>query len=385
MNSLRFRFAVLLAIAGCVATARMQERVQIQTINGEVVQGMPNRQFKTGTGSIRGRVTSAESGTPVRRAQVRISGTDIAPKTAMTDAQGRFEFGDLPAGRFKLSSTKSGYVTVQYGQTRPFESGRSIELADKQSLDKADISMPRGSVITGRIVDEFGEPVADANVTAMRQQWLNGRRRLMPSGRNAQTNDLGQYRIYGLPPGDYYVSATLRNMDVMAMDMMGPMSPGGAIAGPTASAPSSGYAPTYFPGTPSAADAQRISVAIGSEAQGADFALSAVRMARISGLVLNSEGRPVESAMVTPMSGRGLEGIPMFAGGARTNREGAFTLMSVAPGDYILQVRSVTIMTSGDAGGGNFTLARAWAGRAAATRSSARFRSASAARTSPTW
>ena len=102
---------------------------------------------------------------------------------------------------------------MQYGQTRPFESGRSIELADKQSLDKADISMPRGSVISGRIVDEFGEPVADANVTAMRQQWLNGRRRLMPSGRNAQTNDLGQYRIYGLPPGDYYVSATLRNMD----------------------------------------------------------------------------------------------------------------------------------------------------------------------------
>jgi hypothetical protein len=352
MHTLRIRLAVLLAVVACVATARTQERIQIQTVNGEVFQGMPNRQFKTGTGRIRGRVTSAESGTPVRRAQVRISGTDVAPKSAMTDSQGRFEFGDLPAGRFNLSATKSGYVTVQYGQTRPYESGRAIELADKQALDKADISMPRGSVITGRIVDEFGEAVAEANVTAMRQQWLNGRRRLTPTGRNAQTNDLGQFRLYGLPPGDYYVSATLRNMDVMAMDMMGPMSPGGAAPGPSASAPSSGYAPTYFPGTVSATEAQRISVAAGQEAQGTDFALMAVRMARISGLVINSEGRPVEGAMVTPVSGRGIEGIPFFAGGTRTNREGAFTLNSVAPGDYILQVRSVTVMTSSDGSGG---------------------------------
>jgi carboxypeptidase family protein len=354
MNTLRFRLAVLLALAGCVATARMQEQIQIQTVDvrGDPVQGFPNRQFKTGTGRVRGRVTSAESGTPVRRAQVRIMGTDIAPKTAMTDAQGRFEFGDLPAGRFTLSSTKAGYVTVQYGQTRPYESGRAIELADKQTLDKADISMPRGSVITGRIVDEFGEPVADANVTAMRQQWVNGRRRLMSAGRNAQTNDLGQFRLYGLPPGDYYVSATVRNMDVMAMDMMAVMAPGGGNAGPSASAPGSGYAPTYFPGTTSAADAQRISVAVGQEAQGADFALSAVRLARISGLVMNSEGRPVDGAMVTPASSRGPEGMALLGGGARTNREGAFTLTNVAPGDYILQVRSVTIMTSSDGGGG---------------------------------
>ena len=145
---------------------------------------------------------------PIRRAQVRISGPDVAPKAALTDAEGRFEFRDLPAGRFTLQATKSGFVNVQYGQTRPFESGKPIELADKQSLDNADISMPRGSVIAGRIVDEFGDPLPDVSVTAMRQTWQNGRRRLRPSpGRIAQTNDLGQFRIYGLPPGDYYVSA----------------------------------------------------------------------------------------------------------------------------------------------------------------------------------
>src|SRR6188474_782552 len=130
--------------------------------------GMGPRQAKTGTARLRGRVMTTETGGPVRRAQVRIMGPDIGSKTATTDAQGRFEFRDLPAGRFNLSAAKSGFVTVQYGQTRPFESGKAIDLTDGQVLDKADIAMPRGSVISGRLVDEFGDPIADAIVNSMR-------------------------------------------------------------------------------------------------------------------------------------------------------------------------------------------------------------------------
>ena len=134
--------------------------------------------MKTGTGRILGRVLASDSGTPIRRAQVRLTAPEIGVKTALTDAEGRFEFRELPGGRFSLNASKSGYVNVQYGQTRPFEQGRPIELADKQVLDKADISMPRGGVISGRLTDEFGDPVPDAMVSAMRQTWSNGRRRL---------------------------------------------------------------------------------------------------------------------------------------------------------------------------------------------------------------
>ena len=109
--------------------------------------GMGPRQPKTGTARLRGRVLSVENGGPVRRAQVRILSPDIGSKTAMTDAEGRYEFRELPAGRFNLSANKAGYVTVQYGQTRPFESGKPIDLGDGQILDKADISMPRGIVM----------------------------------------------------------------------------------------------------------------------------------------------------------------------------------------------------------------------------------------------
>jgi len=94
---------------------------------------------------------------------VRISSSDIGSKTALTDAQGRYEFKDLPAGRFNLSVSKSGFVSMQYGQSRPFEPGRPIDLVDAQLLEKVDVALPRGSAVSGRILDEFGEPVADAS------------------------------------------------------------------------------------------------------------------------------------------------------------------------------------------------------------------------------
>lgn len=342
---------VLWALA--VADASAQQSVQIiQT--GPVGEGaamqvpMPGRELKTGTGRIRGRVLAADNGAPLRRAQVRISGTEIMPKTAMTDAQGRYEFRDLPASRFNISVTKSGFVTVQYGQTRPFESGKTIELAEAQVLDKADVSIPRGSVISGRITDEFGDPLPDVNVVAMRSTWSGGRRRLQPAGRNAQTNDLGQYRIFGLPPGEYYVNATLRSGENVLIETMAESATAAGASGPSASNPNSGYAPTYFPGTPSGAEAQKISLALGQEAQQIDFALMPVRLAKVTGMVIDSQGKPVSGAMINtmPRSGDRLEMMFSLGGSARTDKNGNFTLNGVAPGDYILQTRQVMTMTS---------------------------------------
>lgn len=334
--------------AAAVAGAQIVvESTQIREAVGPMAG--PRGQMKTGTGRITGRVLSAETGAPLRRAQVRITAPEIGAKASLTDIEGRYEFKDLPAGRFTVNASKSGYVPVQYGQTRPYESGRPIELADKQVLEKADIVMPRGGVISGRILDEFGEPVADAMVSTLRQTWANGRRRLLPTGRSAQSNDLGQYRLYGLPPGDYYVSATLRNVEPMMIDL--------ALGAPGTAAgmPTSGYAPTYFPGTSTAGNAQRITVTVGQEAQNSDFALMPVRLSRISGTVMSSEGKPVEGAMVnaTPVRGAGelsMPPLPMMgmAGAGRTSKDGHFTISSVAPGEYTLDVRSLRIITSSD-------------------------------------
>lgn len=348
--------ALALAGAGLNAEGGVPQEVQqTQTIrinaggadSGPVSILPPGREAKRGTSAVRGRVLAGDSGAAVRRAQVRISGPDIGTKTALTDAQGRYEFKELPAGRFTVSVSKSGFVTMQYGQTRPYEPGRPIELSDAQVMDKADIAMPRGGVLAGRVVDEFGEAVADADVTAMRMQFQNGRRRLVPSGRNASTNDLGQFRIYGLPPGEYYVSATLRNTAALMLDMLGA---GGAPAGAAAPA-QSGYAATYYPSTSNPGEAQRVALAVGQELPSVDIQLQPVRLARVSGTAFGSDGKPMQGAMVMLLPS--VKDALMFGPGAtaRTDKDGNFTLNSVTPGEYSLQVQSTGGMFQSAAGG----------------------------------
>lgn len=312
----------------------------------------------TGTARIRGRVVSPDTGAGVRRAQVRLSGQEAGSRLAITENDGRFTFDRLPAGRVMVSASKAGYVTVSYGQTRPFESGKPIELAEGQILDRADIAMPRGGVITGRVVDEFGEPVPEATVNVLRSVWLGGRRRLQAAGRSATTNDLGQYRVYGLSPGDYYVNASVRDAAAMELSMaaMAGAAPGGVSIVPGAP-PSAGYAPTYFPGTGNPADAQRVTVAAGQESQGTDFALAPVRLARVSGAVVGSDGRPLEGAMINVVPRGDVAFMPMMGANTRTDRSGAFTLAGLAPGEYQLQILPVQVTTAG-AGGNMMVTAR---------------------------
>ena len=329
--------ALLLAATPVAAQQPMQmDQAEMMALLGG------NRKVKTGTGKLRGRVVAADSGAVVRRAQIRISGPDIGVKTASTDGQGRYEFKDLPAGRFTVSVSKAGFVTMQYGQNRPFEPGRPIELSEAQVMEKADVALPRGSAVSGRILDEFGEPVADASVGAMRMQYTGGKRKLVPSGRQSTTNDLGQFRIFGLPPGEYYVSASMRTIDSMVLDMIGAA---GGAGGPTGSNSNAGYAATYYPGTPNAAEAQRLALGVGQE-MSIELPLAQVRLARISGTALNSEGKPMSGAMVMliPTMKDAVAFIP--GGTSRTDKDGNFTLSGVAPGEYSIQAQSLAAMMS---------------------------------------
>lgn len=313
-------FAAILVSASALAAA--QAPVLRQPSAGRPPRSLPA--VSEGTAMLRGVVVGGESGQPLRRAVVRLFGGDLPEgRVATTDEQGRWELRDLPAGRFNLSAMKAGYVSLQFGQRRPFERGRPIEVADGQTIEGIQFNLPRGSVISGRILDEFGEPVAETMVAAMRYRYINGRRRLVPAGRFSQTDDLGQFRIYGLPPGEYYLSATLR----------GPM-----MCGMTSES-RTGYAPTYYPGTGSPQQAERLTVGVGAELSGVTFSLLPVRTVRISGTALDSEGRPMTGAFVAVMeAGESAEGgFMMVGGGTRVRDDGSFTLTNVAPGEYLLQ------------------------------------------------
>lgn len=295
---------------------------------------------------MRGQIVAADTGTPIRRAQVRISSPDAREgRLAATDAQGRFEIKELPAGRYTLTASKGGFVTLQYGQRRPSESGTPIELGDGQTLDKLLIALPRGSVLGGRITDEFGEPVANASVIAMRYSYAAGGRRLTAAaGSNSRdtTDDQGHFRLFGLPPGEYFVSATLRTGGTEAADPTGE---------------TSGYAATYYPGTPNIAEAARVTLAVSQENTNVSFGLIATRLVRVSGMVMSSDGAPAAGAtvMLVPGGTAGGRGVVMQQGGngGRTNRTGAFEMGNIAPGRYQVQARS-----GGRGPGGEGELAR---------------------------
>ena len=279
----------------------------------------------TGTAIIRGRIVTADTGAPIRRAQVRAFSSDTrGSRLASTDGQGRFELRDLPAGRWELTASKAGFVTLRFGQRRPFEAGQPVELRDGQVADRTDIALPRGAAITGRVFDEFGDAVAGARVQVLRYQMVQGTRRLMPTGVADQSDDTGAFRLFGLTPGDYYVSASVRALPV---------------DDPTVDA--AGYAPTYFPGTGNVAEAQRVTLGVGQELTNISFALLPVRTVRVSGRATNAMGQPLSGGVARLTPADATADTPLtFGGGGNVRQDGTFTLTNVAPGSYTLTVAS---------------------------------------------
>jgi hypothetical protein len=278
-------------------------------------------ELRTGTAVIRGIVTT-DTGTPVRRAQVRANvGGQPGARTTATDVDGRFELRDLPAGRWTLSASKPGFVTQRYGQRRPFETVQPIELTDGQKMDAANFSLLRGGVINGRLQDDLGDPAANVRVIVQRRQMVDGTRRLVGMGVNDETDDTGTFRLYGLAPGEYYVSATPRPNAFLEQS--------GDVAG---------FAPTYYPGTSSVSEAQRVLVGAGEEVS-IGFSLLPARLSRITGTVV-SQSTEVTGGMVQLVSSTDISEGPTFTQGGGVANDGAFTIANVPPGSYVLNARS---------------------------------------------
>ena len=175
------------------------------SIGGGVVQanGQPPRDTRLATGhaAIRGRVLASDGGQPMRRATVRVSAPEVrVARTALTDADGRYDFRDLPAGRYSIQRVQARVrQTGPTGRHVPTARARPSRFPTPRPLTNIDIRLSRGAVITGRVIDEYGEPMPNASVMAMRRQYQQGQNRLIPSGERAQANDIGEYR--SLRPG----------------------------------------------------------------------------------------------------------------------------------------------------------------------------------------
>jgi hypothetical protein len=189
------------------------------------------RRIPVGTSSITGTVVTADTGRPIVGARVIVSGqltlgpaaatpppgmqarggsvqvqfTSSLSRTVITDASGAFSFPRLPAGNFTLQVSHNQYLAATYGQTRYGGQGKFVALTDGQ---QANLKMPlqRGGVITGMVIGPEGEPIRNAQVRTWRVDISSGFRRLQTVNAG-QTDDRGIYRVFGLTPGEYYVSA----------------------------------------------------------------------------------------------------------------------------------------------------------------------------------
>jgi hypothetical protein len=320
-------------------------------------------QLPKGSAVIAGRVLTADTGRPVKRARVVVAGGGRGGRTATTDDQGRYRIEELGAGNYMVTASKTGFVDSVFGQRRPLQPGTPVVVAEAQAIANIDLRLTRGGVITGRLMDEDGEPLARAIVTVQRYRYVSGERQLTPAGAD-QTDDRGQYRVFGLPPGEYFVSASTaglaeligRGMQQLAAGIGalggrggGRDAPGGpgrgalAALGVSDEPEPTGYAPTYYPGVVSAPEAGKVNVAPGQEVGNIDFQILLVPFATVSGIVSGGDGTDSVAVMLMPQdgsnSGRGPMGAPTLTG--RAQADGTFTITNVPPARYMAIARSM--------------------------------------------
>ena len=302
-------------------------------------------------------ITDGAAASPVRRAMIRLSSSaGMSPRLAGTDVDGRFAFHGLPAGTYTLSATKPGFVTAFHGSHRAGRGpGVPIAIAGGARVEVT-LRMLPGASISGTLTDANGTPMSGVSIIAVDLRAAN------PVSERAVTDDRGMYRIFGLAPGDYVVSAVPRLLPTLSDRAMATSAEIIAVTDaearwargvgvPGQILPSGrpvAYAPVFFPGTTDIAAAQTVSLGTGEERTGLSMTTAIVSVATISGALVDAGGQPVSPATVSlhpRRRDRPSAADALVKSGALTLPRGrvtasGFSIAGVAPGDYTIVARS---------------------------------------------
>lgn len=284
---------------------------------------------------LEGIVVKAATGEPLKKALVRLQKVDrqTEPVMALTNSGGRFMLADIEPGRYRLYVQRNGYLHQRYGQRGPNHPGTILSLVPGQRLRDIVFRLIPHAVITGRVYDEDSEPVPGVRVQTLRYRYLRGKQQLIPSGSDT-TNDLGEYRVHGLAPGRYYVSATYETSSMYSAAR----GHKNLARGAEQASANESYAPTFFPGTNDPSRASPIDIRPGNELRNIDFFLLPTPMVSVRGRVLNSVADQTGQKTRVFLLPRALA----FRGSTFGKRSdvrppnGTFEISGVAPGSYHL-------------------------------------------------
>ena len=309
-----------------------------------------------GTASIAGVVVADDQArTPLRNVRVSIQRSGVEDtRTVSTDDQGRYQLASLPPGAYTMSFVKAPYVGLTYGAPKPGMPGRDIALADGEQFAAAPVALFRGAVIAGRLRDRNGRPVASTTVTATQFVINDGRRFPRSSSgasASAETNAHGEYRIFGLLPGEYVVYANNRQStpqrETTAAEVAWTRQPAGQAPPPPRPF---GYVPTFFGGSDSEGAAV-VRLTRSEERLGLDMVMQAVPVTRVAGIVSGPGGESIRAPVMFLMPVTGLEFFSaLLPLSATMQGDGSFSFGLVPRGSYRLLVATrepVPVMPSG--------------------------------------
>ncbi|MBS1857006.1 MAG: carboxypeptidase regulatory-like domain-containing protein [Acidobacteria bacterium] len=304
-------------------------------------------------GSIEGQVVNARTGTPLKRAMVRLVGgidqTAGNPGAFLggrggarplmmnreTDEQGRYVFSNLAPGKYRITVERQGFLRQTWGARKYSGGSTPVAVGEGQAVKSIDFRLAPQGVIVGMVLDEDGEPMANVQVRAERGYLRNGRRQ-WTTVVNGVTSDIGQYRLPELKPGRYVVVAMPR---LLYMNMM--------AAGPLEPLPETIeaiYTSTFYPSTVDVATAVPVEVGEGGEVRDVDIRLVKTRVFRVRGHVTGypaavggGRGGGVRVTL-TPREGSASDGAILI--GQASTSDGAFEIRGVPAGQYVAQAQA---------------------------------------------
>jgi protocatechuate 3,4-dioxygenase beta subunit len=281
---------------------------------------------KEDTCSVSGMVIKMADSAPLRKAHLILRSLEDPNRTvaAVTNADGRFALKDIEPGSYRLKVTRVGFVADEYGRRNSDAPGAILTLHAGQDLKDLQFRLIPAGVISGKIYDDDGEPLPGVMVNAVRQVYSEGKR-TRSDAISVSTNDLGEYRLFGLSPGRYFVSSVYARWSREGSE------------DDSNDAQNEGYAKLYYPGTPDPAKAGPITIKAGEEASSIDILMRKVPVHQVRGNVYNQvthkPGVGVMVVMVPKNTGNEWDfGVPTTV----QKPDGSFVIPEVLPGSYTL-------------------------------------------------
>jgi carboxypeptidase family protein len=283
---------------------------------------------KTEKCSVAGMVVRKGSNEPIHFARITLTSGGDEQKSlhGVTAADGKFTFKDVPPGDYRVTVTRNGFVTESYGARHPMDPGLPLTLSSGKQADDLIFRMTPAAIIIGHVRDENGEALPWAQVTALLSYFVQGKRTLMPAS-SSTTNDLGEYRLFNLPPGKYLLSAGYEMSQAMGMSMAVAMGSREQREGLTT---------TYYPGTSDPLQAVTVNVEPGAEIHSMDFSLQPSGVFHIRGHLSGLGPGPAGfggAVMLRKGNSRLSAAMPERTAAVKSE-DGTFDIDQVASGSY---------------------------------------------------